>query len=307
MSDTASPSVPQSTCGFCCSVGSLLPVVVIALLALLFGATVYDIGRICWNEEDYSHGLLLPAITAFFLWEKRAELKAKIFGDAAPVPFSLAGLALLVVGLAIYALGSVSNLLYVRWVALFPTLLGACFMTFGTGIAPLVTTPLLLNFMAKPIPDALVPKLFFPLQVLAAKISAWVLDALNVPVYITGNIIEIPGMQLMVEEACSGMRSVFALLTVAVIVLYSVAMPFYAKTIVFFSALLVAICLNVVRVAATGVLAYFYDPDAAKGFFHSFAGMIVFILGLVILYGLGTVLNRLTTKPRTAAIKDGQT
>lgn len=273
----------------------VLPTVALALVGTLFGATLFDIGRICWNEQDYSHGLLLPAITAYFLWEKREELKQYLFHRQAAVPFSFIGVILLMVGLAIFALGTASNLLYVRWFGFFPTLLGVCYLVFGTGIAALLTTPILLNFMAKPIPDALVPKLFFPLQVLAAKISAWVLELLNVPVYITGNIIEIPGMQLMVEEACSGMRSVFALLTVAVIVLYSVAMPFYAKAIVFFSALLVAISLNVVRVAATGVLAYFYDPDAAKGFFHSFAGMVVFLLGLVILYGLGTLLNRITT------------
>ncbi len=296
----SSDSVPLCKSNSSCS-ASLLPLAALGLLAALFGKTIYDIGRICWNEQDYSHGLLLPAITAFFLWEKRGELKQKLYDDPSPVPFSAVGVVLLVVGLAIYTLGTASNLLYVRWVSFFPSLLGSCFLIFGTGIASLITTPLLLNFMAKPIPDALVPKLFFPLQVLAAKISAAVLELLNVPVYITGNIIEIPGMQLMVEEACSGMRSVFALLTVAVIVLYSVAMPFYAKAIVFVSALLVAISLNVVRVAATGVLAYFYDPSAAKGFFHSFAGMVVFILGLIILYALGTLLNRLTA-PRAKGV-----
>lgn len=272
-------------------------IVVVATLALLFGPTLKHIALICWNEEDYSHGLLLPFISAYFLYERRRELREFfVTSSAAPVPFSSIGLALLIAGLLIFYLGSVSSISFVSWFGFFPTALGAMYLMFGTAVAPFLTTPLLLNYMAKPIPDSLVPKLFFPLQVLAAKISAWVLEALNVPIYVSGNIIEIPHMQLMVEEACSGMRSVFALLTVAIVVLYAVKMPFLYKVLVFISALVTAVVLNVCRVAATGLLAHFYDPETARGFFHSFAGMVVFLVGLVILYSIGSFFSRLAAR-----------
>lgn len=275
----------------------LTGLLLVTAIGAVFARTLTEIALICWNEEDYSHGVLLPFIGLYFLYERRADLKRYLLTtDRSEAPFSGMGALLLVVGLLIFYFGSVSNLSYIRWVSFFPTALGATFLFFGTAIAPYVTTPILLNFMAKPIPDSLVPKLFFPLQVLAAKISAFVLEVLNVPIYVAGNIIEIPHMTLMVEEACSGMRSVFALLTVAIIVLYAVQMSFFYKVLVFICALITAIALNVVRVAATGVLAHFYDPETARGFFHTFAGMVVFMVGLAILYVVGSFFSRLSER-----------
>lgn len=262
------------------------------LIGYTFGPTLAETARICWENEDYSHGILLPFITIYLLWERRTEVKRLLSCESAPVPFSFLGLLLLIVGLGILFVGTVADLLYIRWVGFFPAVLGGLFLIFGPRVSTLLAGPFLLNFMAKPVPDALVPQLFFPLQVLAARCSAHVLEVLNVPVHLMGNVIEIPGMTLMVEQACSGMRSVFALMTVSLIVLISVRMTFFGKTLVLLTSLAVAIGLNILRVAITGVLAHFYDRRAAEGFFHSFSGMIVFIVGLAIVYGIGRVLER---------------
>jgi len=78
-----------------------------------------------------------------------------------------------------------------------PLLIGHIALAFGWSAARRLSLPILLLFMAKPIPDSVVPLMFFPLQVLAAKVGASVLELLRVPVYLQGNIIEIPGMRLM--------------------------------------------------------------------------------------------------------------
>ncbi|MFN8388671.1 MAG: exosortase/archaeosortase family protein [Bdellovibrionota bacterium] len=267
----------------------------LAVLFYLYFPTLREIAEICWNNEDYSHGILLPFISAYFIWNDWPLIRRRIEAAALDVPrLSISGLLLLIVGLLIFVLGEIGNLMFIRWLSLFPALIGTLFLILGTGAAKPFVAPLLINFMAKPLPDSLIPKFFFPLQVLAARVSARTLEFFGVPVYLKGNIIEIPGMQLMVEEACSGLRSLMALLTVALIVIYSVELPIYAKLLLLFGSVFIAIFLNVVRVASTGLLAHFYDPRAATGFFHTFSGMVVFVLGLVILYAFGRLLHRLT-------------
>jgi exosortase len=266
------------------------------LLFALFFPTLRDTAFICWEDEDYSHGLLLPFIAIYFVYTNWDRIGPKFFDPTVRAGFSLSGLLLLAAGMTIFLLGEIANLLYIRWFAFFPAAAGMLFLVFSPARAAPFIGPLLLNFMAKPLPDSLVPKLFFPLQVMAAKVSARMLELLNVPVYLKGNIIEIPGMQLMVEEACSGLRSLMALLTVAFIVLYSIELPFIAKVVLVTSSVFIAIALNVVRVAATGVLAHFYDPKAATGFFHTFSGLVVFVIGLVVLFSFGVLLKRIADR-----------
>ncbi|MBP9837838.1 MAG: exosortase/archaeosortase family protein, partial [Proteobacteria bacterium] len=191
----------------------LLPFI---LIFYLFFPTIAETFEICYVNEDYSHGLILPLICLYFLYLDKQKIFSEI-KNTHNVYFSWTGLALLTCGIIFFILGEISNLLFLRWFALYPTFLGTFILVFGKKLFYLIAGPFVLIFMSKPLPDSLIPKIFFPLQVLSAKVSAKVLEVLGVPVYLKGNIIEIPGMQLMVEEACSGLRSVMALLTVSLI------------------------------------------------------------------------------------------
>jgi exosortase len=266
----------------------------ILLLAYCYFPTLKRTALICWTNDDYSHGLILPAVALYILWDKKGKFLRILEKSSTSEPLfaRLRGITLLVFGLILFFAGQAGSSLFIRWVSFFPCVLGFGYLVAEKNVINFLAPLFLLNFMAKPLPDSLIPKLFGPFQVFAAKVSAWVLDALNVPVYLIGNIIEIPGMRLMVEEACSGMRSLMALLTVALIVVLLIEISHFAKIVIILSSILVALTLNVVRVASTGVLAYFVAPETATGFFHTFSGMIVFIIGLAILYSLGIFLNR---------------
>lgn len=272
----------------------LLGLAILLILLLLYTSTIYDIFLICFQDDDYSHGILLPFISGYLIWEKRAAFRQAIAErkSAAGHPANWGGLALFTTGLVLLLIGRASDLMWIKWVSFFPMIIGLIAAVFGRGLAGLLAAPIVLNFMAKPFPDSLVPKLFFPLQVLAAKIAAKSLELLGVPVYLFGNIIEIPGMKLMVEEACSGMRSMMAILTVAVIVAYTIRTNIWGKLLLFAGSIIMAIVLNVVRVTVTGILAHFYDPAAATGFFHSFSGMVVFVVGLTLLFALGKLVEK---------------
>ena len=198
----------------------------------------------------------------------------------------------LIAGLILYFIGDTAGISFGTWVSFFPVVLATIYLAFGRTVAYSIAPAVLILFLAKPLPDSVVVRIFWPLQVFAAKFSTFTLEQLGVPVYLSGNIIEIPTMQLLVEEACSGMRSVIALFTLSCIVIYFIDLKWISKIILVLASLLIAVCMNVFRVALTGVLAHFYDPKSASGFFHTFEGLIVFFVALPMLWGVGKLLFR---------------
>lgn len=264
----------------------------LSLVVAVFYQTIRDTALICWNDDDYSHGLILPLVAAYLIRE-RVKLSQAAEAEGG---FSFLGLFILCAGVIATFLADASGLLFVTWLALFICLSGVVLLSFRRDFALQILPPLLLLFMAKPMPDSLIPKLFGPLQAIAAKLSAQTLELLNVPVFILGNVIEIPGMRLMVEEACSGMRSVMAIATVAVIVVLSADLGRFTQVAVLFLSIVVAVVLNLVRVVSTGLLAHFVDPKAATDFFHTFSGMVVFIVALLLLYWIGLFIEKLSRK-----------
>lgn len=270
--------------------GSIPAITFLSLAVISLGVAYYptlaEVASICWNNDDYSHGIILPAITAYIFWDRKDQLK-KILDNTKDDFHKLAGTSALVAGLILFVLGTAGDLLFIKWFSLFPTITGLMLLSVGSPLSTALLPPLLLNFMALPIPGALVPKLFGPFQAFAAKCSAWSLEALGVPVYVVGNVINVPHMQLLVEEACSGMRSLMAMVTVALIVLMIVEMSKLAKVSLLAISIVVAIILNIFRVVGTGLLAHFVDPAMAEGFIHDFSGFVVFGVGLAIMYSIG--------------------
>ena len=265
-------------------------------LTYLFLPTLKEIAEICWTDDDYSHGTLLPFVALYMIWDSKDKISKKI-NEANRIRKNETAwklpLVFLVFGLALFFLGEATGISFTCWVAFFPVVLASIYLIYGKTTYHSFASPILLLYMAKPLPDSLVVRLFWPLQVLAARVSKEVLAALGVPVFLSGNIIEIPGMKLMVEEACSGMRSVMAMLTLSFILCYFLEIRLLYKIILVAFSLLVAIVLNIFRVSATGILAHFYDPSAATGFFHTFSGLVVFVIGLPLLYGLGALLLKI--------------
>jgi exosortase len=269
-----------------------------ALIVILFWKTIQQIAEICWTQDDYSHGTLLPVIAAYSLWLKRDRLKKFFTAEKMSQALSsesktgiMFSYCLLAGGVLVYLLGAASGMLHATWISFFPITIAIVRLTLGKELSAIFLFPILLHLMAKPLPDSVVLRIFWPLQVLAARISTFVLELLGVPVYLVGNIIEIPQMRLLVEEACSGMRSVVSLITVALIVGHLFGMRTFARLILLAASIGIAIFFNVVRVAMTGILAHFYDPAAATGFFHEFSGLVVFVLGLGLVYWVSSFLS----------------
>ena len=193
---------------------------------------------------------------------------------------------------------------------------GGCLFLGLSGLL-LMLVPFSLLVLAIPIPTIIFNKIAFPLQLFASRCAVWAMRLFDIPVLREGNVIELMPLgsartkKLEVVEACSGIRSLMTLLTLAVVFAYFThpknnntkdegkpagwfltRYSFWRATILVLAAIPIAIVTNAMRVSGTGILARYYGTEIADGFFHSFSGWVVYIAAFLLLFGLGWLLDR---------------
>lgn len=250
------------------------------LLLGVLAAPLWELTVQYWiktGNEAYTHAPLMPLIAGYFIWEWRKELAAM------PVRFSRPGFAFLLVAAAIFAIGTVAAERFTMQVGVAALLLGLVWTHFGNAITHRLAFPISLFFLMIPMPGVIYRNLSFNLQVLSSKLAVDFMQLFALPVYREGNVINLTYTQLEVAEACSGITSLVSLITVAYIFAYIAQKRLLPRLVLLLSAIPIAVLTNAFRIGGTGMLAHFWSIKAAEGFFHSFAGWIVFIAAFLIL------------------------
>jgi exosortase len=151
--------------------------------------------------------------------------------------------------------------------------------------------PIAFLLLMIPIPAILFNQITFPLQLLASKVSAAVLPLLGVPILREGNVISLPAMTLEVAEACSGIRSLMSLVTLAIIYGYLMEKRVAVRVVLALASVPIAVAANSVRIIGTGLLVQYWDPDKAEGYFHASWGWIIFVVSLLLLYAFHSLIG----------------
>ena len=279
-------------------------------IAFAYATVLSKLFRDWWNDENYSHGLLIPLIIGYILWIQRDKL-ARVATNSSVL---WGGAAILFASFALWA-GVAGAELYTQRLSLILLLAGITVYFWGFKLLQMLLVPLALLFLAMPIPAIVFNKIAFPLQLFASRCAVWSMSMLGIPVLRQGNIIELKPLnsfdtkKLEVVEACSGIRSLMTLLTLAVVFAYFTHTPndsdkpgtrlgwlksywFWRALIIVGSAVPIAILTNAFRVSGTGVLAHYYGTAVADGFFHSFSGWAIYIMAFILLFGIGMILDR---------------
>jgi exosortase A len=266
----------------------------VALVALYWNVVPHLVEQ--WAaEEDYTHGFLILPISLYIVWEKRQELK-----KLTPEP-SLAGAGLLALGLFTLLLGAVGAELFLQRSSLILVLAGLVWLILGKAFLSELAFPLAFLIFMVPLPAIVMNAIAFPLQLFAAQSATFCMEAAGVPVLREGNTIVLSNTTLEVVEACSGIRSLQALLALGAIYGYFTQKVAWKRWALIGLSIPIAIVANAFRVAGTGFLAYFIGPEAAQGFYHTFAGWIVFAVAFVLLLGAGGLLAKLSDRPAAAS------
>ncbi len=264
-------------------------ILIVLFLSLYYSVILKMVGD--WsNDPNYSHGFLVPLIALYLLWQKRHSL------IQTPISPSNWGLIVLISGLCIYVFGYLAAELFTMRISMLVVLAGLIISNLGMSFFRYAFLPYGYLYFMIPLPYMLYDAIAFPLKLFVAKYSVIVLQSIGISVYREGNIIMLPAITLEVADACSGIRSLMSLLALGVAYAYFSQKSLTKKIILVISTIPIAVLANAVRVIGTGILAHQYGEKAAEGFFHEFAGMVIFAVSMAMLIGVGVVLSKIGGK-----------
>lgn len=259
---------------------------IIPLLIAAYYRVVPDMVDQWMNDENYSHGFLVPLIAGYFLYLRRDELR-----HAPVIPWNR-GLVVLVWGIMQLILGWLGTEYFTMRSSLVVVMAGLILFLFGTTLFRLMALPLLYLLFMVPIPYIIYDAVAFPLKLFVTKVSVATLKITGITVLREGNIIMFPATTLEVADACSGIRSLISLLALSVALAFFLRIAPWKRWLLICAAVPIAIVTNATRVIVTGFLAQYWGARAAEGFFHEFAGLAVFAVAMVLLVSLGAILVR---------------
>ncbi|HET8625485.1 MAG TPA: exosortase/archaeosortase family protein [Gemmatimonadales bacterium] len=254
----------------------LLPAVLAAAAGVvLFTRPALLLGRDWWNDPEAGHGLLLAPLAVWLAW------RGGLAPDRAPNP--ALGSVILFGAVLLRYLGGLAAELFTMRFSIVLALAGAVVFGWGLGQLRRWWLPAVLLALSVPIPTLVTNTLALPLQFKASSMGAALLEWRQVPVRLDGNVINVPGRRLFVTEACSGLRSLTALLSLGVLIggLWLRTVP--SRLLLVALAIPVAIAVNAVRVFLTGFLVFFVDPKLGEGFMHLTEGWLLFVVAFVLL------------------------
>src|SRR5947209_4951608 len=310
------------------------PLVIAAALAFVYFTVLLKLGRDWWSDENYSHGLLIPFVIGYILWQER-----KRFSEARMRPAIWWGATGVTISFLVLWAGTAGAELFVQRISLVVILASVVVYFWGFRLLRLVAVPLSLFVLSIPIPQIVFNRIAFPLQLFASRCAVAAMSFFSIPVLRQGNVIELMPLgatepkKLAVVEACSGIRSLMTLVTLAVIYAYFTkpkvaqtsvcdsnaqsrtsqtevyatdtvdklkfvghflkSFAFWRSLIVVVAAVPIAILTNALRVSGTGVLAHYYGTRVADGFFHSFSGWVIYIVAALMVFATGWLIDRI--------------
>ena len=249
------------------------------MTAWLYSPLLLRLAQQWWQDPNYTHGFFVPVFSLFLIWESRAKLAAL------RVKPSWWGLVMLVFALMALVLGTISSGFFLSRVSLLLLICGA--VVFLAGWKHLAAISFPLAFLVLMIPSStLVDQITFPLQILASKAATFLLTGVGVSAVREGNIILLPTARLEVAEACSGIRSLFSLITLTVIYGYLAETRTGLRVLLALIAVPVSILANALRIAVTGLVVQYWGLEGAEGTPHLLSGWLIFGGSLLLIFSL---------------------
>lgn len=261
--------------------------VLAALVFVLYGSILRALVLDWWHDPNYGHGFLVPVFAGFVLWKKRERLTRVAIK---PANF---GLLVMLGAVGLLLVGSLGAELFSTRFSLLVMIGGIVFFLMGWAMLRAVLFPLSFLVLMIPIPVLIYNQITFPLQLLASRFATFWLQLVNVPVLREGNLIILPNYTLEVVDACSGIRSLMTLITLAIAYGYLVESRRWIRWLMVLLMVPIAIVSNSIRIVGAGFLTYHIGPKMAEGFFHEFSGWVIFVAALLLMFACHWLLRKI--------------
>ena len=311
-----STSINKSKSGY-----EWIPLLIGSAILFLYSSVLANLIRQWWSDDNYSHGLIVPFVIVLIIWQERDRLTRQI-----RQPEIVVGSAIVLIGLLMLFAGTLGAELLTQRVSLVFVIAGTVVYFFGHRILGYLSIPFLLVLLTIPIPQIVLNKLAFPLQLLATRVAHAGISLFGISSSRKGNVIDLvpyggtTSVGIEVVEACSGIRSLITLISLAVILVYftrtsQAATPgtvsvffkdrdFWRGAILVILAVPIALVTNATRVLATGLATYLYGEGVTDSWWHDAFGWVTFLVGLVVLFVANSVLRTFLINPSVAGSEE---
>lgn len=261
----------------------------VGLSLFLCWSAVERMVRVWFGREEYSHGVLIPFISAYLVWTILRCGPRATDGQGRSI-----GVLLVMLGIAGYYVGELSGLFTIIQYAFLTTLYGLVACVVGWARFKAIVVPLLILLFMIPLPEFLFNNLSAKLQLLSSEIGVAVIRAAGISVFLEGNVIDLGDFKLQVVEACNGLRYLFPLMTLGFIVAYLYRAAFWKRALVFLSTIPITVLMNSFRIGVIGVMVDRWGQSMAEGFLHDFEGWVIFMACFAVLFLEMWLLMRIT-------------
>jgi len=255
-------------------------------LAVLYLPTYWELANGIWNQEEHAHGPIVLVVVLYLLWTQRAALLTQ------GVTYPYTGWGLLVFGLLLYALGRSQDILLLEVGSQIPVMIGVLLVTLGARPVRALWFALCFMLFMIPLPGFLIDAATMPLKTLISEIAEHLLYDLGYPIGRSGVVLTVGPYQLLVADACSGLHSMFSLSAMGLLYLYLMRHPDWLRNGILIASILpIAFVANIGRVMILVLVTYHFGDSAGQGFLHDFAGVLLFVIALLILFALDGLLG----------------
>jgi len=251
-----------------------------SLVAVCYAPVLRGLVIQWWTDPDYSQGFLVPLFAAYVVWCKRSQWQR---AEDNPNNF---GLIVIIGGIFLLFLGTLGAELFTTRCSLLVVMAGLILFLRGSKKLLVMAFPLGFLLFMIPIPAIIYNQVTLPLQLLASRLASSWLEVIGIPVLRDGNILTMSNYSLEVVEACSGIRSLMALISLSVAYCYFAEERNWVRFLLALATVPIAIVTNAIRIVIAGMFAHRFGPTFAEGIFHQASGWLIFIAALLLLLGL---------------------
>ena len=265
------------------------PAIFLLGMAAIFMPTMFDVARLTWTTEQGGHAPIIVATGGWALWREYKTTGVSPHPGNAFVGGLLFGACLL-----LYVVARITGILEVEGLAMYATIISAFYLLVGGALLRALWFPILYLAVALPPPDTVVTFLTQPLKIGISQFALSLLHMLGFPIASSGVTIQIANYQLLVAAACAGLNSIISLSAICLFYVYLRHKSDVAAFLTVAALVVpVAIFSNFIRVLTLILVTYYFGEAAGQGFIHDFAGLTVFMVALLTIFGADALITRL--------------
>jgi exosortase len=255
----------------------------------LFLPTMSDVARLTWTTEQGGHAPIVVATGGWLLWRDLQTMKLR-----ATLGNPFVGAPAFAAFLASYVVARITGILEIEGFAMYATILCGLYLLVGGAVLRALWFPIVYLAAALPPPDTVVAAVTQPLKIFISTFAVSLLSMLGYPIAGSGVTIQIANYQLLVAAACAGLNSIIGLSAIGLFYAYIRHRSDWRAFVVLAALIVpVAIFSNFIRVITLILVTYYFGESAGQGFIHEFAGLTVFLVALLTIFGIDALFTKM--------------